>query len=158
MINNKRLSSRFSVKNRYEDDTSSEGFYLYLFKEYSTNLRPRKIYMKAEFNHAGYGRTIPFMMPVEIKKDEKTEVEEVVGIKSISEFIEGFPLSEIYRQMFIELNVIYDAVNQRYVYYLPEKLNEQMFKMKDTEDKKMVFNLFEIKIKNEDNDDEQKGN
>lgn len=158
LINNKRLSSIFSVKNRYEDDTSSEGFYLYLFKEYSTNLRPRKIYMKAEFNHAGYGRTIPFMMPVEIKKDEKTEVEEVVGFKSISEFIEGFPLSEIYRQMFIELNVIYDAVNQRYVYYLPEKLNEQMFKMKDTEDKKMVFNLFEIKIKNEDNDDEQKGN
>lgn len=150
-INSKRLSCRFSVKNRYEEDTSAEGFYLYLFKEYSTNLRPRKIYLKVEFNHAGYGRTVPFMMPVTFDEDGNVE-----GIISIDDFKEGFPLDKIYRQMFIEMNVIYDADNQRYVYYLPEPIYEKMTrKSEDSIDKKMTFNLFEIKIKNEDEEDEQ---
>ena len=34
-----------------------KGFYLYLFPEYIG----KTIYMKVEFNHAGYGRTIPLV-------------------------------------------------------------------------------------------------
>ena len=49
----KRLSSRFVITNKYDTDTSSEGFYIYMFKEYSENLHPREIFMKVEFNHAG---------------------------------------------------------------------------------------------------------
>ena len=63
----RRLSSRFTIDNKYATDTSSEGFYLYIFREYSENLHPKPIYMKIEFNHAGIGRTIPFIVPMKWK-------------------------------------------------------------------------------------------
>ena len=58
---NNRLSSRITVKGRNMLNESSDGFYLYLFKEFSRSLHPRTIYMKVEFNHAGYGQKVPFM-------------------------------------------------------------------------------------------------
>lgn len=51
---NSRLSSRFTVKSKHDECDSSEGFYLYIFKEYSTELHPRQIFMKVEFNHARF--------------------------------------------------------------------------------------------------------
>lgn len=57
-----RLSSQFVVKNKNTSTASSEGFYLYLWKD-NESVLPQDLYMKVEFNHAGYGRTIPFMMP-----------------------------------------------------------------------------------------------
>ena len=57
-----RLSSQFTIKGKNTSSSSSEGFYVYLWKDNSSGL-PQDIYMKVEFNHAGYGRTIPFMMP-----------------------------------------------------------------------------------------------
>ena len=57
-----RLSSQFVVKNKNTATASSEGFYLYLWKD-NESVLPQDLYMKVEFNHAGYGRTIPFMMP-----------------------------------------------------------------------------------------------
>lgn len=62
---NKRLGSRLIISNKYNTDTSSEGFYIYMFKEYSKNLHPRQIFMKVDFNHAGIGSTIPFIKPME---------------------------------------------------------------------------------------------
>ena len=58
-----RLSCRLTTTNRYATDTSSDGFYVYLFRDYSLQFVPRSIYMKAEFNHAGLGKTIQFMYP-----------------------------------------------------------------------------------------------
>ena len=59
-----RLSSKFVIKNKYDISNSSEGFYLYLFPNelHEENIE-RTIYMKVEFNHAGYGKTVPMMMP-----------------------------------------------------------------------------------------------
>lgn len=72
-IEDYRLSSQFVVTDKYGSDASSEGFYLYLWKDilpvdYLGNLGVHDIYMKIEFNHAGYGRVIPFMMPYWDKK------------------------------------------------------------------------------------------
>ena len=58
-----RLSCQFTVRDKFQSDTSSDGFYLYLWKDNESGVMPSDIYMKVEFNHAGYGRTIPFMMP-----------------------------------------------------------------------------------------------
>ena len=58
-----RLSSQFVVKDKYSSDSCSEGFYLYLWKDYDSGNVPSDIYMRVEFNHAGFGRTIPFMLP-----------------------------------------------------------------------------------------------
>lgn len=62
-----RLSCRFTVQDKYQSNASSDGFYLYLWKDNESGVIPSDIYMKVEFNHAGYGRTIPFMMPFGIQ-------------------------------------------------------------------------------------------
>lgn len=63
-----RLSSQFVVEDRNNTNSSSEGFYFYLWKD---NYNPpvygdcdgNDLFMRVEFNHAGYGRVVPFMMP-----------------------------------------------------------------------------------------------
>lgn len=59
----KRLSCRINIKDKFNTVTSSDGFYLYMFKDYSTRFYERSIYLKVEFNHAGYGKTIPMSYP-----------------------------------------------------------------------------------------------
>lgn len=135
-----RLSSRFVVKDKYNASSSSEGFYLYLFSEDSTKLRPRDIYMRVEFNHAGYGRTIPFMMPVKSSADGKYQ--EPIDISDSSFPYNGYRLSEYYKNLYIHLKCVYDDVNKRYVYYVPRPLQP----LSDNGLTKMVFNLYEVKI------------
>ena len=67
-IESLRLSSQFVVKDKYSSESSSEGFYLYLWKDMA-NTTPGDIYMRVEFNHAGYGRTIPFLTnPINVSR------------------------------------------------------------------------------------------
>jgi hypothetical protein len=60
---NLRLSSQMTVENKWQSTRTSEGFYLYMWADNGVSVLPEKLYMKAEFNHAGYGRTIPMMAP-----------------------------------------------------------------------------------------------
>ncbi|MBR6516690.1 MAG: hypothetical protein IKT40_07505 [Bacilli bacterium] len=135
---NKRLSSRFTVKNMYESSESSEGYYLYMFKEYSNGLHDKPIYLKVEFNHAGEGRTINFFMPTD--KDGNLLQ---LNIDNYLELIKGIPLENLYESMFIKLRTRYLESEDRYVYYLPEGL------VKHDDKGKMRFNLYEIKIRDE---------
>ena len=57
-----RLGSQFVVRSKNTSKASSEGFYVYIWKDNNSPL-PQDLYMKVEFNHAGYGRTLPFMLP-----------------------------------------------------------------------------------------------
>ena len=57
------MSAQFSVKNRYDATTSSDGFYLYMFKDYATKLNERSIFLKVEFNNANTGKIIPLCFP-----------------------------------------------------------------------------------------------
>ena len=61
---NLRLSASFKILNNRQNNKSSEGFYLYFYPNIfeGENLR-KTIYMKVEFNHAGYGKTVPMMLP-----------------------------------------------------------------------------------------------
>ena len=80
-----RLSSQFVVKNKNTSTASSEGFYLYLWKD-NESVLPQDLYMKVEFNHAGYGRTIPFMMPY-WDKQKWNKNNENSGIKTFDEIL-----------------------------------------------------------------------
>ena len=80
-----RLSSQFVVKNKNTSTASSEGFYLYLWKD-NESVLPQDLYMKVEFNHAGYGRTIPFMMPY-WDKQKWNKDNEKSGIKTFDEIL-----------------------------------------------------------------------
>ena len=145
-----RLSSRFTVTNKYMTDTSSEGFYLYMFKDYSRKTRMTTIYLKVEFNHAGIGKTIQFMLP---RREDGTPLylhndEDVEILK------EGFPMGDIYNQIYIPINIVYDEESNKYVYFLPEEIRENrdlinMYNEQIIPDEIMEFNLFEVKFANE---------
>ena len=62
--NNLRLTSAITLKDKYNDDASSDGFYIYLFKQDAPSERPIDLYLKAEFNNAKYGKTLNLMLPV----------------------------------------------------------------------------------------------
>lgn len=68
-----RMSSQIEVTDKFSSNKSSEGFYFYTYKSNDSGVYPSEIYMRVEFNHAGYGRTIPFMMPYIRNNEEKLE-------------------------------------------------------------------------------------
>lgn len=125
-----RLTSRLSAFNRLASRRSSEGFYLQLFKEYSSHMHPRTIYMKAEFNHAGYGKRVPLMRMMSNGKEIESISEITPAMKA------GFSVQETYENMFIPIKVVYDNERGRYTYYYEGNTS-----------KVMTFNLFEVKFK-----------
>lgn len=151
----RRISSKLIINNKYETDTSSEGFYLYMFKEYSENLHPKPIYMKVEFNHAGVGRTIPFIIPMHWKKEDEYYNNNNVNILSperrltlandLDELTMGYPLSQVYAQTYIPLYAVYDFRNKEYAYVFDERYITSPI----DNNGRAVLNLFELKIRNE---------
>lgn len=87
-----RMSTQFVVEDTINSTSSSEGFYQYLWKDYDNGAEERDLYMKVEFNHAGYGVTVPFMMPywdIEKWKDGDKKITRV-GIKTFEEIVEDW--------------------------------------------------------------------
>jgi hypothetical protein len=143
-----RLSSRFIVDDKYNTNTSSEGYYIYMFKEYAKKLHEATIYMKVEFNHAGIGKTIQFMYPRKNIDDEGVGNPLYISNSSdLNTLKNGFKIEDIYKQTHIPLRVIYSEKDNKYVYYLPEELRQNDFL--NVDDEIMEFNLFETKFANE---------
>lgn len=144
-----RIGSEFIINNKYETDTSSEGYYIYIFREYSENLTPKPIYMKVEFNHAGIGKTIPFIIPMKWndnvdKNSNKTPIsaltlsgDDLVLLK------QGVKLEDVYAQTYIPLYAVYDFKNKEYAYVFDSRYASQ------NKDDVIVLNLFELKINDE---------
>lgn len=140
-----RIGSQIVVNDKYMSDASSEGFYLYLWKDNMNGIVPTDIYMKVEFNHAGYGRTIPFMMPFfDKKKDGKA------GIKTFEQIIEDwsvedrkYGIKKYLKYSYIHFKYKYDKETNRHVYYLDDEFygNDVHFK-----DNAITLNLYEAKI------------
>lgn len=154
-----RLSSRFTVTDKYITNTSSEGFYLYMFKDYSKKTRLSTIYLKIEFNHAGIGKTIQFMLP---RKEDGTPLY-VYNEEDVEILKKGFPMGDIYNQIYIPINIIYDEASNKYVYFLPEEIreNKDLINTRNEQivpDEIMEFNLFEVKFANESIVDQHEDN
>ncbi len=152
-----RLSSQFVIKDKYNSTTSSEGFYLYLWRDNDNGIIPSDLYMKVEFNHAGYGRTIPFMMPYEDKdgdnkgkiKTFKEIVEDWSPIKNENENEDryvGYGIKRYLKYSYIHLKYQYDETDKRHVYYVDSDLykgtDESIYGIDNT----MKFDLYEAKI------------
>ena len=152
-----RLSSQFVIKDKYNSTTSSEGFYLYLWRDNDNGIIPSDLYMKVEFNHAGYGRTIPFMMPYEDKdgdnkgkiKTFKEIVEDWSPIKNEDENEDryvGYGIKRYLKYSYIHLKYQYDETDKRHVYYVDSDLykgtDESIYGIDNT----MKFDLYEAKI------------
>lgn len=128
------LTLTFNVSDKFNRHASSEGFYLYLFPDGITNGVERTIYMKVEFNHAGYGTTLPLILPNNGATlfDFSTE-----AFPTSLMNIDNGNLKEFYRQLYIPVKIKYDESVKDFIYYFPMCKNSG-----DT----IVFNLFEPKI------------
>lgn len=141
--NNKRLSSRISVVNKYETNSSSEGFYLYIFREYSKKLRPKPIYMKVEFNHAGIGKTIPFIVPMKWTSGTTSNpISAMTFNNDLDDLKKGIELERVYAQSYVPLYAVYDFKNKEYVYVFDDRYISM-------ENGIVNLNLFEMKIMEE---------
>lgn len=156
-----RLSSQLVIKDRYNSTSSSEGFYLYLWRDNDNGIIPSDLYMKVEFNHAGYGRTIPFMMPYEDKDDNnkgkiktfKEIVEDWNPIKNEDENEDknkdkyvGYGIKRYLKYSYIHLKYQYDETDKRHVYYVDTDLYKGTDKSIYGIDNTMKFDLYEAKI------------
>jgi hypothetical protein len=121
--------------------------------------------MKIEFNHAGVGRTIPFIIPMKwdshdtmdenkvyptrrlTLSDKKTEQQPVSDLEELKK---GYPLSFVYAQTYIPLYAVYDFKNKEYVYVFDTRYVDL-----DKDNSTVRLNLFELKVMNEDTIDEK---
>ena len=168
-----RLASTITLKDKYNDDASSDGFYIYLFKEDAPSERPMDLYLKAEFNNAKYGKTLNLMLPigndgVPIRFGDTGTTDEsgnTVGgfprhfIKETEvggKIKTNFDFQAYYDSMYINVKCKYDKSLRKYVYYFPWNPNVQRAKMEelgveytvsnDEEARKITLNFFEPKI------------
>lgn len=147
-----RLSSQITVSDQYLSQSSSEGFNIYLWADEGIGVTPRDLYMKVEFNHAGYGRTIPFMMPFyDYQKDGR------YGIKTFEEIMtdwrdgNAYGIRKYTKYSYIHLKCKYDRTKQKRVYYLdPETYgNGVLYNGGMNNDKtpnELEINLYEAKV------------
>lgn len=150
-----RLSSQLVIKNKNLSKNSSEGFYLYLWKGNETTI-PQDIYMKIEFNHAGYGRIIPFMIPFNDKNKHKDKIPDG-SFKSFEQILNDFAgknecisgeaydgpygIRQYLKYSYIHLKYCYDKENDIHRYFIDPKTYG-----KQTDGNEIVINLYEAKI------------
>lgn len=108
------LTASFTVYDRYNKQKSSEGFYLYLFPDGLEDGKERIIYMKVEFNHAGNGYTIPFILPWDNNGNFVRFGEN--GFPT-SLMIDG-NLQKFYDYLYIPIGIRYKSDTNEFVYYL----------------------------------------
>ena len=145
-----RLSTQLTVKDKYNTKKSSEGFYIYLFKNEVDEVNTEKtIYMKVEFNHAGKGKTLPFMKPyitttASTASDEGDSVEP--GPPDENKYIQAVPFDKYFKYLYIKIKVKYLANSEpHYVYYIDEDLSNVVGNpiKYDSTNKKIIFCLYE---------------
>lgn len=133
-LDENNLSLSFKVGDKYNRNSSSEGYYLYLFPDNLEGENERVIYMKAEFNHGGYGKTIPLIYPN--YGGNICNFGDVNFPKSLINE-EDNNLSELYKQMFIPITIKYDNDIKDYVYF---------FNLTEKKGEDIVLNLYEPKL------------
>lgn len=125
------LTCQITVNDEYDMTKSGEGFNLYFFKQDAPfENEHQDIYMKVEFNHAGYGRTIPMIY---WRKDEVT-------LSPVQLTIENY-LENLYIPVRISLS------DKGYVYSFPPAVQvtdeESRCNGIIWENDRLVLNLFE---------------
>ena len=168
----KRLCARFTCYDKFDMNNSSEGFYIYLYPNIVTGNTMQDIYMKVEFNHAKFGYTTPFIMPVHRRKSDGMFVfrepkaqkswDKIYPPLSASTKDFGiFPchytlkdgnkgirnnIAELNKDMYINLKVKYDYTKQKYIWFLPIPANKNNNNKIKYIGEKLILNLYEPRV------------
>ena len=129
--NDKKSDLEFIIKNSFDYSACSEGYYLYLFPKLAKKDIPTTIYMKVEFNHAKYGKTITFVLPSD--DDYKNGY-----TNSNSRGTEG--IEKLFNDLYVKVNIMYDSKNNKYVWYIPDIKKS---KINDYDNKRITMTLYE---------------
>lgn len=120
---NMTLSCEFEVQDMFHNDGSSEGFYLYLFPNIVDGNNITTLYMKVEFNHAKYGKTVPLVMPYTNGSDGKIKRTgfsdndfPITYLKKVSGQV-SMNMSKLYEDMYIKIGVKFDYEKSRYIWF-----------------------------------------
>ena len=154
-----RMSSMITLKDKYNDDASSDGFYIYLFKQDVPAEMPIDLYLRAEFNNAKYGKTVNLMLPigedgVPIRFGDDEFPQYFTNVEGVD--TQNFDFDSYYNSLFINVKCKYDKTLKKYVYYFPWDPGVQESKMQekgveytvsnDVENKKITLNFFEPRL------------
>ena len=135
-----RLSSQIVVSDRLSK-ASSEGFYLYLWADNDNGAIPSDIYMRVEFNHAGYGRVIPFTMPY-FNTYYRDSFEKVCDIWANHG---GWGIVKNEKFSYIHFKYVYDSDSKQHVYYLDPD-TYVLYSYQDSSPDELELDLYEAKI------------
>lgn len=159
-----RLSSQISVCDKNLSKSSSEGFYVYLWKDNHSCLE-QDLYVRIEYNHAGYGRSIPFMLPYwDVKKweDKKNKDTKIKTFKEIlddwndeKEIVDNnvrwknntdghYSLKQYVKYSFIHFKYRYDKELDKHIYYLDEETYGNIDEKSKADE--LTINLYEAKV------------
>lgn len=118
-----RLDCSFVVRDEYYTEKCSEGFNIYYFPSdvISEENSEKTIYMKVEFNHAGFGRTIPFIV--------------------CNNNQNGLSLNDYKESLYIKLKLKY--IDGKYIYLVDE--TDKTIDI-DNKNVTITFDLFEPKL------------
>jgi hypothetical protein len=165
-----RLSSQIVITDKYSSKHSSEGFYFYTYKTNNNGVYPSDIYMRVDFCHAGYGRTLPFMMPY-IRNNEQENIGRYADrsnkIKTFDDIAydwsavdidkDGMPLKDdsdvgydpikYMKYCYIKLKYRYDKKTQKHIYYLDPDVYGDGVTSNNGHGHNIILNLYEAKIK-----------
>ena len=166
-----RLSSQFVVTDKFSSKRSSEGFYFYTYKSNSNGVYPSEIYMRVDFNHAGYGRTIPFMMPYVTENESKDSKEDdryhqKKKIKTLEDIAYdwsevdldnnfsvkdddkiGYGSVKYIRYAYIKWKYRYDKDTQKHIYYLDPDIYGESVTSNNGHGHNIILNLYEGRIR-----------
>lgn len=163
-----RMSSQIVVTDKYSSKRSSEGFYFYTYKTSDGGVFPSEIYMRVEFNHAGYGRTIPFMMPYIRKAEENNHRYSERKTNKLKTFDDicydwseydyegnnpkeesdiGYGTVRYMKYCHIKWKYRYDKKTQKHIYYLDPDLYGDSVTSKNGHGHNIILNLYEGKIR-----------
>ena len=124
----KYVETKFSVKNSFDYSNSSEGYYLYLFPNLCKGTTETTIYMKVEFNHAKYGKTLPLLSP-SIPYFEKGYIDSNNGSPA--------DIKKLFNDLYIEVKIKYNKDTNEYIWYLNDD------KFNDSNGNNLILNLYE---------------
>jgi hypothetical protein len=138
-----QLSCNFTCYSKYNMTGSSEGYYIYLFPSLIESLKDEngesEIYMRVEFNHAKYGKTIPM---VEIPAEGDGEPGKPrINYTEVIRWEDGktkivTDLRTLYDNMYIPIKIKYCHQKKGYVWYFSQDKGNNP-----------IFNLWEPKIR-----------
>ena len=143
------LTAELTCTDKYDDTSSSDGFYIHLFDKLVSGNTCTPIYVKAEFNNAKFGKTVPMIRPVMKKTNQPISAtaesfprEYIKAKKNNGQTYTWTDMDMLMRDMYIKIFIKYDFKTNQYVWFVPQN------GLGDT----ITFKLFEPRINGYDFD------